>query len=158
MEATAIVQLLDTFIQTHQELNQLAKEKEQAVIHSDLEQIKTIIQKETMYVKMLEQLERQREQIAKQVIQTGDRSLKAMLPFFHEQDQVTMIERQQTLMAEIETLQYQNALNQQLIFDSLKFINLSLDLAQPVDPFARYSDRTDEEDGRPVRSMFDTKA
>lgn len=158
MEATALIQLLDTFIQMHQELNLLAKEKEQAVINSDLEQIEAIIQKENMYVKRLEQLERQREQMAKQVIPTGNRSLQAMLPFFHEQDQATMIERQQTLMAEIETLQYQNALNQQLILDSLKFINLSLDLAQPVDPFAHYSDRTDEEDERPVRSMFDTKA
>lgn len=160
MGMTRFIELLEQLTTAHHKLNQLGKEKEQILIDSNLEQLESIIQKESMYVKVIEQLENERMEVTKRMMPhyAGTPTIQEVLPLCNDGQKEMLRKKQQQLLEQIEALQYQNALNQQLILDSLKFVNLSLDLAQPVNPFAHYSSDADDEEEELERRMFDTKA
>lgn len=151
----------------HEEFNKKALEKQEAVKTGNMASLDQIIKDESMLVSKLRKLEYTREQTVKMWMQergivSEDVTMEHLLQFFPEEDRKTLQYWQRRLITEINKLKEQNEFNQQLIEESLRFVNMSLDSFHPQKEYGNYNhpgakstDKDDYEAGG--RSLFDSK-
>lgn len=150
-------------VQLHQVFNNLADEKTEALTKGDNLRLRSLLQKESAQLKQLEQLEQERSRLVRFFISgkglvTEGGTLAELLPYFDDGEKGELVTLQKKLIEDIEQLKKKNELNQQLIQDALRFVNLSLDMLQPELDTGNYG-RVNKEDEEPLgRSLFDSKA
>jgi flagellar biosynthesis/type III secretory pathway chaperone len=163
MSAQQIIECMKKLGQVHTTFNQLAEEKTEALKKGDISHLRSLLQKESAYLKQLQQLEQERVRLVRFFI-TGKGlaseggTITELLLHVTEEEKNQLISLQKELIEEIEKLKMQNELNQQLIQDSLRFVNLSLDVIQPQSDTGNYQRTTNDDDEQLGRSLFDTKA
>ncbi|MCT8140145.1 flagellar protein FlgN [Anaerobacillus sp. CMMVII] len=163
MSAQLIIECLKKLDQVHQSFHELAKEKTNVIIKGDISHFRMILQKETSQLKKLQQLEQERSRLVRYflngkglAIESG--TITELLPYISDMEKKELLELQKRLVAEIQSLKQTNDLNQQLIQDSLRFVNLSLDVLQPELETGNYN-RVKNNESEPLgRSLFDSKA
>lgn len=150
-------------VQSHEAVHELADEKTTCLTKGDISHLKSIMQKEAVLVKQLQRLEQERHRLVQFFIRskglvTETGTLTELLPQFDEDEKKTLVSLQTHLVEQITSLKEKNELNQQLIQDSLRFVNLSLDMIHPEKDTGNYG-RPDKDDDEPQgRSLFDSKA
>jgi flagellar biosynthesis/type III secretory pathway chaperone len=163
MSIELLTACIKKLIKIHQLFNELAEEKTECVTKGDIAHLKTLMQKETVQLKQLQRVEQERVRLVQFFMEskgliTEVGTLAEILPHVSDGEKEELVSLQEQIVQQIQTLKQKNQLNQQLIEDSLRFVNLSLDVLQPELETGNYQ-RPDQGDDEPLgRSLFDSKA
>ena len=163
MSAQLIITCMKKLVQVHRTFNDLAEEKTVTLTKGDISHLRSLLQKESAILKQLQQLEQERARLVRFFINgkglvTEGGTLNELIPHVTNEEKEELLSLQKDLIEQIEILKKKNELNQQLIQDSLRFVNLSLDVLQPELDTGNYG-RTNKDDDEPMgRSLFDSKA
>lgn len=164
MSAKAIITVLAELIKVHKELNKIAADKTDIVKKGEISALDMLIQKEVPFIHQLKKLEENRQFEVEQFLKhkgmvTEGVTFNDLVECAPKEEQALLLKLYQALLAEIDTLKNHNDLNQQLIVDSLRFVNLSLDLITPEPDDVTYQRPTQKNyEASSSRSIFDSKA
>lgn len=159
-----ITDILAELIYLHERLNELALEKLEAVKRNEITALNDIIKQETSLIKKLTKAEQSRMDAVQGWIRakglvTEDVTMEFMIEHSPVEEQPKLTEQFQSLLNEMIRLKEMNELNRVLIEDSLRFVNLSLDLLSPDIADMNYERPTTKESGpTEQRSIFDSRA
>lgn len=138
MSIANIVVTLGKLEKMHKSLLELALAKTEYIKQGDMEQLDQLIKKEQAHVAAIQTLEQQRQAMvtdylrAKGIALTDTPSVADVINAAdnseYKEALVTVRERLMTLLNQ---LKMQNDLNQKLVFNSLQFINITLDAMRP---------------------------
>lgn len=164
MSAAAIIKQLDQLIQLHSSLHKLAAQKTEAIKTNNIDSLNTLLNAEQKHVKAIEQIESVRQQEVTKLLAAHNRQasdqFQDVLEVATEQEKQQLVNKREQLLHLIKELKSQNNLNQQLIFHSLQYINISLDMLRPQNQQANfnYEKPAGAKQGPVNRAMFDSKA
>ncbi len=163
VSAQEILTAMEKLVQVHEILNELASEKTEAIKKGDISHLQSLLQKEVVQVKLLQQLEQERVRYVRSYQRekgfvTENGTLTELLSYVTAEEKNSLESFQQKLIEVIESLKEKNELNQKLIRDSLRFVNLSLDMIKPQAETGNYGRNNKEDDEPEGRSLFDSKA
>lgn len=166
MELSTIYTTLEKLEKMHRSLYELAIKKTEIVKANDIEQLDQILKTEQAHIAAIETLEQQRQtQVKEYLHQKNIQSANPTVAQLIEAAQgdaleSSLIEIRERLVKLVENLKNQNDLNQKLIFQSLQFVNLSLQMMRPTEQDnVNYSDK--EVQGQQAiskKSYFDSQA
>lgn len=165
MSAEKIIQTLANLSQVQVSLLQLAREKTNILKNGDMAKLDQLLKKEEKIVKLLEEAEEKRHTAVQQFL-TGkgivneNVTLTELYKLVGKDDREQMTELQEKLMGDITALKQQNELNQELMTQSLQFVNLSLEMLAPETSIGTYGrlDNKQEANNNHGSSIFDSKA
>ncbi|WP_018922004.1 flagellar protein FlgN [Salsuginibacillus kocurii] len=167
MAVKQLFQTLADLIKQHQHLNQLAKDKMQAIKTEDLDTLTQLTKQENQTMQALRRTESERLKAITSLVMErkadlvpAEATLEDLKPLIPAEHVEVLDTFQDKLVRELNALQQQNELNQQMLKDSLQFVHMSLDLIQPSpDDDINYS-APHEREAMPAEgySMFDSKA
>lgn len=132
MSSQQIAVLLEKMVQGHQKLNALSERKTEVLKSGDVKMLELLLREENLIVRETKQYEESRKSIS-------------TLPFSEWIQHVPGEERaelenlQKELLQEVERLKGRNELNQQLLQQSLQFVNMSLNMLRPEPEKSTYS-------------------
>lgn len=164
MSIQTIINLLGNLIKLHKQFNQFAIEKTEILKKNDMPALNELLKKETALIKQLKKLEQERRVALTNYLKEKGMAIEnvtmdQLIEISSEEEQSILKKLQKGLLAEIDQLKKQNELNQQLLEDSLRFVNFSLDLIAPDFSDVNYTHPNQKafEEGA-SRSLFDSKA
>ncbi|HEX7064427.1 MAG TPA: flagellar protein FlgN [Bacillales bacterium] len=164
LSAEPLIETMEALVSVHRTLNAHAKEKTRVLKEGDIKGLEALMKKEEAAAAKLKKLEEARIQrvdefLAEKGVIGEDVTMSQLLKFTAPEEERELLEVQNQLMDEIVQLKQQNALNQELIEQSLQFVDMSLDLFQPAKEPANYQhpDQT-KSPGQRGRSLFDSQA
>lgn len=165
MGIEAILEVMNKLQEAHVALLKLTKEKAPIIVRNEVEQLNNIVSKENKIVRHIAELDQQRLMAVSEYLMSRGYAPNPRITvsdlikiIFKAEDKLLLEEAQVKLLAVIEELKQENALNQQLIEQSLAFIDYSLDLVlgAPEDDAIYRNPAQQRSGGRP--GVFDTKA
>ena len=138
MELSIILGTLEKLEKMHRSLYELALKKTDLVKSNQIEELDRILKTEQAHVAAIETLEQQRQNQVKQYLTekafsyTGTPTVAHLIEAAHgEPLQAELKVIRERLIEVVEMLKAQNDLNQKLVFQSLQFVNLSLNMMRP---------------------------
>ena len=164
MSASRIIQTLEKLLLLYKSLYSIAVKKTEVIKKGTLQPLNTVISEEKQHLQAIQKLERNLMQEAKifldkKGIVTGEITISKCIEQTSNNEKTTLENQQKALEAEVNKLKKQNELNQQLLEQSLQFVNLSLDMLSPeIDAFNYDHPDQEQEIARNNRSIFDSKA
>ncbi|OXM86366.1 flagellar protein FlgN [Paenibacillus rigui] len=166
MAFQALTQTMTALTDVHMTLLELAEQKKQVLIRNDVEQLMQIVSKENKLVKQIGELDLQRiEAIGQFMIEKGYKPNPKVTVsdltkiIFNVDDKKTLVGLQRQLLAAIRKLKEVNQVNQQLIMQSLQFIEYSIDIiAGPPEDEVVYQHPQHASYGAKRSGLFDTRA
>ncbi|HLR09915.1 MAG TPA: flagellar protein FlgN [Sporosarcina sp.] len=161
-----IVISLQQLQKMHASLLSLAKEKQEVIERGEISALDQFMKEEQSHIAAIEQLERNRQQAVRQFFETlgiaivQQPTLTEIIQYVEDDEaKQQLIQAKTRLLETLHELQLQNDLNQKLTYQSLQFLNLSLNMVQPEHSSINYS--RDEVQGKNEvvkRTSFDSKA
>jgi flagellar biosynthesis/type III secretory pathway chaperone len=160
-----LYELLDNLIQLHKALYTLAQQKKEVLIKGDVDELVAITRKEQQLVKGITAAETARQQVVQElsaekgfVLQEGRLAELIKLTTSAEEKQRLSSYREE-LIRLVTQLQQANELNQQLLNQSLSYVNTMLDLLTdtPEDDYI-YGPSAGDSCRQASRTFFNKKA
>lgn len=143
----------------------LAKQKTEIIKKGDINSLQNLLKEENKHIQAIQRLEMGLKNettlfLQKNRIEMEQPSLSAAIEIANELEKEALLQGKQELENNIKELSIQNQLNQQLLEQSLQFVNISLDLLQPDIDSYNYdrSENGAQENRQQSRSLFDSKA
>lgn len=166
MALTILIDLLERLDEVHLQMLDLAAHKKQAIMENKVEGLIQILNKESKHMKAIEQLDREREQAVYAFLQqAGIRSnLKLNLTelsrlVFDLDDKQKLLHIQNKFAVTLQALKEANSLNQQLIQQSLSYIDFSIEsMSYYSETEATYHHPAERPGGVQRSGLFDTRA
>lgn len=166
MELSTIYTTLEKLEKMHRSLYELALKKTDLVKENQIELLDQLIKTEQAHVAAIETLENQRKQQVKVYLEQkgvvkDNPTVSDLLDVAKGDTYFENIQNIRHRLIEIvEKLKVQNELNQKLVFQSLQFINVSLQLMKPqVDENINYSNKEVlGQQKQAKKSYFDSQA
>ncbi|MBB2481644.1 flagellar protein FlgN [Bacillus sp. APMAM] len=163
MSTPLLVEVLNKMLQIHQSLYDITYTKTEVIKNGDIEDLQNIIRDEQKHVAALQLLEKQRLEaigfIQKELaIKIDNPTVSELLYYISGIEKEEIKRLQENLVAKINGIVERNDLNQQLLVQSLEFVNLNLDLLMPSPEFTNYTMPSKEENTPVSRSFFDSQA
>jgi flagellar biosynthesis/type III secretory pathway chaperone len=154
-----IIDILTKQLSLHKSLHDLSRTKTEVVKKGDGDRLLQLVKDEQKHLYAMKQLEDKRDKEMRLISGNRDNpTLSELLPTLAAEERETLIQLRLKLTEEIKALKETNKLNEQLIEQSLQFVNLSLDLLHPQLESFNYGRPEEEEVERRGRSIFDSKA
>jgi flagellar biosynthesis/type III secretory pathway chaperone len=166
-EIEPLVKVLQEILATNLEVHNLENRKKETLIKGDMEELSSIVNEETRLIRLLGKLEEDRSLVVKQLakeanLPSSDPTLRELLSHVKDPvDRNRLEELQLQLVSLMKEIQQVNELNQQLIQQSLDYINYTIDLITDAPDEQVYQKPLQRESvtyHQPKRSLFDTKA
>ncbi|KSU83097.1 FlgN protein [Fictibacillus enclensis] len=151
MASAQMIPMLKKLLYVHKELNHLASEKTEILKKGDVAALDALFEKENEHVKTLRALEEERNQIS---TLTMSELIEQAAPAEIQQLQ----DLQEQLKKEYLFLKQQNQLNQQLLHQSLQFVNMSMNMLIPEPEKLTYSSSKANGYAGNSFTLFDSKA
>ncbi|MFS0783692.1 flagellar protein FlgN [Bacillus sp. 1P06AnD] len=158
MGRAALIQHLDTLIKLHASLLKLADQKTDTIKNSDIAKLENLMNEEQKYIKAINQIENERQKAVAQLMGQPEASLLDVVENAEGPEKEQLSKQRDQLLALTKQLKEANQLNQQLIYTSLQFVNLSLDMLRPRETDFNYQKPAKAGSQQQKRSMFDSKA
>lgn len=166
MTLTTIMNKLDQLIVLNTKLYSLSELKIEAIKDGKIEKIEKIMIEEQKYIKAINQVENERQQVVGQYIDSQAMvnekqvNLLTIISSANNSEKEKLELQREKLISITEKLKASNELNQQLIYQSLQYVNLSLDMLRPQEATFNYDGKPANASQMPAgkRSMFDSKA
>ncbi|RAP73938.1 flagellar protein FlgN [Paenibacillus montanisoli] len=165
MIVVTIIATLEQQADVYSQLLALAKEKTPYLVHNQVDRLNAAIQKERKLLKTAEELEQQRMRLSGQYFTSlnmlrykGGKISEMIRTVTSPQDKIRLTIVHTELTGLLDELQKVNQLNQQLIEQSLKFIDYSIDLMveKPIDDIT-YQHPLSLGYGNARNRLFDTR-
>jgi len=165
MSITIILASLDSLEKLHRSLLRLAYDKTGLIKNGDMDKLDQLLKDEQAHLAAIVQMDTQRQLTVSHYLTDQGRSVPLnptvtdLLEVVPEADKKSLEEARDRLLHAIHDLKWQNDLNQKLTYQSLQFVNLSLDMVRPRPESVNYSKT--EINGRQVskkQTTFDTNA
>jgi flagellar biosynthesis/type III secretory pathway chaperone len=158
-----LLQLLEKMITLQKSLYQLSLKKADMLKNDDIDALSQLIKNELSHIKAMEAFDQKREDLQRNLaFDLGISSQNLTISDFLNQERVQKKERlkelQLELMGTTEYLKKQNEFNQELLTQSLNFVNLNLDLFTGQQDSGNYSRDDVDEDQTSTLSIFNRKA
>ena len=138
MSVENITVTLERLEKMHKSLLELAHKKTEFIKQNDMEQLDELIKNEQAHVAAIETFEQQRQSMvtdylrAKGIAPTDKLTVADVIAAASEHELTNRLALvRERLMHVLEDLRKQNDLNQKLVFNSLQFINITLDAMRP---------------------------
>ncbi|WP_106496665.1 flagellar protein FlgN [Lentibacillus sp. Marseille-P4043] len=164
MSVQQIIETLDKLTKLHQSLLAISQEKTDVIKQGSIDELQPLLIKERQHVQALEQLEKVRQQLVESWFkdnQLADETVTItnMLEHIEDQDISARLVQTTTVLTETMTsLKRQEQLNHALIQQSMKFVELSLDMMSPSLKNLNYGKDQSQNTEAAKRSVFDSKA
>ncbi|EKN67664.1 flagellar protein FlgN [Schinkia azotoformans] len=164
MSAETLIQTLEKILFLHKSLNQLAKQKTEILKTGDTAALNNLLKEEKKHIQAIQKFETERQQVSiaflarKQSNDFTNPTIEDCINFANTAEKIKLTRIKSKLQQQIKILSNQNELNQQLLKQSLQFVNLSLDILKPeIDTYnyERPGQSFQYEEGR---SIFNSKA
>ena len=164
MSIDPLLTILDKLEKMHKSLLKLAYHKTELIKVGDMEGLDQMLKSEQSHVAAISQLEQQRQKVvtdylgAKGIALSGQATVANVMEAAdtpQEKDKLDGVRKR--LLLTIKTLKKQNDLNQKLIFQSLQFVNMTLDLLRPQPEQINYS-KTEVRGSNLQKVHFDSQA
>lgn len=158
MSAEALITALKKLQSLHESLYQLALKKTDILKKNDLDALQQLLKEEQQHIHAINVIEKERQQAAQHFLGRETGVTISDCIDAAEPDMATSLSHlKESIVAAVAQLQEQNELNQTLVFQSLQYINLSLDLLRPSDDKATYSKPDQQPKKATVKGLFDSK-
>lgn len=166
MALTKLFELLERLDEVHNQMLDLAAEKKQAIKENKVETLIQILNKESKFVKLIEQLEEERKQAIYVFLQgVGIRSnLNLNLTelsrlVFDLEEKQQLLQSQHKLSGTLQKLKDANTLNQQLLQQALSYIDFSIEsMSYYSESEVTYHHPAEKTVGAQRSGLFDTRA
>jgi hypothetical protein len=158
MRAQPLIDILEKVLKLHKSLFQLALEKTEVIKSGDVETLTSMMNNEKKHISAIQAIEKERIKLIANILpQHENPTLKDCVTQFDqtEQEKVTILQDQ--LLIKLSQLKERNELNQELLEQSLRFVELNLDLLLPND-INNYSNKNEDETPISKINLFDSKA
>ncbi|RKQ14564.1 flagellar protein FlgN [Ureibacillus endophyticus] len=164
MSVQQIIKTLENLEKMHKSLLELAYKKTEIVKKGDMEELDVMLKNEQSHVAAIGTLEQQRQALVQDYLNAkgfAPVGIPTVLDVIEaaetETERKQLEEVRKRLILVVDDLRKQNDLNQKLVFQSLKFVNMTLDLLRPQPSQINYSgDQT--RNTVPKNSSFDSQA
>ena len=148
----------------HKSLLEVAYKKTEAIKTSDMDRLNQLLKDEQAHIAGISQLEQQRQQEvtdylrAKGIAPTDNPTVALVLENTNTPEEKELLtEARKKLLLTIKTLKHQNDLNQKMTFQSLQFVNMTLDMLRPKPDQINYS-KSEVKGPSQNKTYFDTQA
>lgn len=145
MTIEPILASLDQLEKLHISLLRIANEKTSRIKKNDISGLDQLLKDEQAHLAAIMQTDKAREQAVVSLFTEQGRpvplppSISDVLDITEEPDHTRLKEAKDRLLHAIHELKWQNDLNQKLTYQSLQFVNLSLDMVRPRTESVNYS-------------------
>lgn len=164
MSIDPLLSIMDKLEKMHNSLLKLSYHKTELIKVGDMAGLDQVIKDEQTHVAAISQLEQLRQKTvtdylgAKGIALTGQATVADVMEAADDSQEKEKLEKvRKRLLLVIGQLKKQSDLNQQMIFQSLQFVNMTLDLLRPQPDQINYSKK--EVLGRNMqKSSFDSQA
>ncbi|RSK28625.1 flagellar protein FlgN [Bacillus sp. HMF5848] len=155
----ALIQTIQLLIKLHLSLLQLAKQKTELVKQNDIQQLTQLLKDEQRHVAAIQQQEKLRQTQAHQLTQKEAATISDCLHIANETDKATLQALQEELLQLITELKDINHLNQQMLHQSLQYVNMSLSVMTPQEQNVTYNNPANKKTTQKSnRTLFDSQA
>ena len=164
MSAKNIITSLEQLLSLHQQLYDKAKKKTEVIKTGDMEGLKEIVAEERKFIKIMNAAQKNlmgnaQSFLLEHSISSDTPTLRDCLEVANEQDGMILTTLQSQIVAQVTLLKKQNDLNQQLLQQSLAFVQMSIDLLTPdIETYNYERPNAYEHHEQHGRSLFDSNA
>lgn len=146
----------------HEGMNVLAKQKTDIVKKGDVDSLRSLLKEENRQLQEIKKTEGLLVQETKAFLE--QRGVIADNPTLLEvidvvEDKTPLMYEKERLETQIDELRKQNLLNQEMLTQSLQWVQISLDLLQPdIDSYNYHRSDNERDMNQPIRTIFDSNA
>ncbi|SKA95626.1 flagellar protein FlgN [Sporosarcina newyorkensis] len=167
MSIEPILTTLNHLEKLHTSLLRLSNDKTALLKSGDINGIDQLLKEEQAHLAAIVQMDQQRVNAVKQYLTEqgspvpAEPTMTYLIERANEPDKQPLAEAKDRLLHAIHELKQQNELNQQMTYQSLQFVNLSLDMVRPRPETANYSKNEvqgQSPGAKPKLSSFDSQA
>lgn len=165
MSVQPITSILEKLEKMHKSLLEHAYKKTELVKNNDMEELDKMLKVEQSHVAAIEQLEQLRQKKVVEFFQlkgikvSSPPSVAELLEVIEDEEESQQLsDVRNRLLKVIDDLKKQNDLNQQLIYNSLQLVNVTLNMLRPQPEEINYSEKTVRGGNAPRQSLFDSQA
>ncbi|MEK4497056.1 flagellar protein FlgN [Ureibacillus sp. FSL W8-0352] len=165
MSVQPIISILEKLEKMHKSLLEHAYRKTELVKNNDMEELDKILKVEQSHVAAIEQLEQLRQKKVVEYFQSKGIEMSSVPTIAElleavedEEERQKLADVRNRLLKLVENLKIQNDLNQQLIYNSLQLVNVTLNMLRPQPEEINYSEKTVRGGNAPRQSLFDSQA
>lgn len=152
METAQMTSLLERLLKSHEELLTLGERKTDVLKLGDMKALDVLLKEEDLQVKKLQLIEKER------MLKFANVTLADVLEQAENNEKENLIQLQEQLIKVYDALKSRNKLNQDLLEQSLQFVNMSLSMIQPEDGPVTYNNPKSNPYSQNNTSLFDSKA
>jgi flagellar biosynthesis/type III secretory pathway chaperone len=152
METAQMTSLLERLLKSHVELLALGERKTEVLKIGDMKALDVLLKEEDLQVKKLQLIEKER------MLKFANVTLADVLEQAEEPEKEKLLHLQEQLIQAYESLKSRNQLNQDLLEQSLQYVNMSLSMVQPQSEPATYNNSKKNPYSSQSSSLFDSKA
>ncbi|MEK4749043.1 hypothetical protein CHH57_10945 [Niallia circulans] len=160
MQTEKIEASLKDILSLHEDLLQLSFEKKDILIKGDTDQLRVITGKEQKYIKAIQKKDQELQLNCNNFLGnvSTQTTLNDVIKMVDDQTKEILMEIKQKLVEVLGLIKTQNDTNQQLINQSLQFIEVSLDLLKPdIDTYNYNRSETKNPYQKEGFSIFESK-
>jgi flagellar biosynthesis/type III secretory pathway chaperone len=152
METAQMTSLLERLLKSHEELLALGERKTDVLKQGDMKALDVLLKEEDLQIKKLQLIEKERK------LKFANVTLADVLEQAENDEKENLIQLQEQLIKVYDALKSRNELNQDLIEQSLQFVNMSLSMIQPENGPVTYNNPRANPYSQNNTSLFDSKA
>jgi hypothetical protein len=158
-----LLNVLEKMVKLQKSLYQIALKKTDILKADDIEALGQLMKDELKHIKAIEMVNGERERIQRQLanelsLPPTNITISELLKSSILKDKESLKRLQTELVEQTQSLKEINEFNQQLLQQSLNFVNLNLDLVLGQQELDNYTDNSSNEEESTSRSLFDSKA
>lgn len=162
MSAKPLIEALEKILLLHKSLNKIAADKTDIIKKGDTEALNTLLKDEKKHIQAIQKYETERQKVSAEFLikfgkKNNNPSISDCIEVASSSEKQRLEKLKTELYTQVKRLSETNKLNQELLQQSLQFVNLSLDLLMPdIDTYnyERPGQAQQYEDGR---SIFNSK-
>ena len=166
MSVQTIVEILEKLERVHKSLLELALKKTEVVKKGDMVELDKILKNEQSHVAAIETLEKQRQVLVTDYLKSqgfdfsGIPTVSNVIEAANSEIEREQLEQiRNRILQVVNKLKNQNDLNQKLVYQSLQFVNMTLDMVRPRQEQINYSgQQVKGQNVQPKKSIFDSQA
>jgi flagellar biosynthesis/type III secretory pathway chaperone len=152
METAQMTSLLERLFKSHEDLLALGERKTEVLKLGDMKTLDVLLKEEDFQVKKLQMIEKER------MVKFAKVTLGNIYEQAEEPEKERLMHLQEQIIQAYGKLKNRNELNQELLEQSLQFVNMSLSMVQPNSDPDIYSKHNADDYGSNSISLFDSKA
>ncbi len=132
MSTQQLLTAMEKLYKLHTSLYEIAKRKTEVVKKGDVDSLNSIMKEEQAHIAAIRKVEEEREKLVKNLLpHKVDPTVSDCIEVISENEQYELVELKNKLVDKVNELKEQNHLNQQLVHNSLQFVNVTLNLMRP---------------------------